>query len=75
MFYIKNKKILAWRIDWETRVGPSNCPPEVKLFQVLLRRHLPALLEAEIMKQIHQKGKISGQHRQRKRAIENFLHL
>lgn len=42
------KKNLDWHIDWDTRVGPSSFSPKVKLFQVLLRRHLPALWEAEI---------------------------
>lgn len=32
----------------ETRVGPSDISPKVQLLQVLLRRHLPAVLEAEI---------------------------
>jgi len=69
MFILK-KKIPGWHIDWET----SKLSLKVKLFQVLLRRHLPALLETEINRsKFTKKGKISGQHRQMKRAIKFFF--
>lgn len=47
MFVLYFKKKQPGLVHWETRAGPRHFS-QVEVLQVLLRRHLPALLEADI---------------------------